>query len=145
MSAIIPKTIEKALGRGITMSRNKHISGYTLIELMVSVAIIGILAGIAVPVYNSYISLSASSAGTENVATLRLFQENYRLEMDTYLAGTHTAGAASSVLTTNLNWDPDDNDKYTYTVTPGTTGNIATSLTITATCDLCENPIVDGN
>jgi len=123
----------------------KNNSGYTLIELMVTVAVIGILAGIAIPSYNGYIKSTAESAGRHNIDTLRIFEENYRIEYGNYLAGTHTAGSASSVLTTNLGWKPDDNAVYSYTVTSGSTGNIATSLTITATCDLCQAPIVTGN
>lgn len=127
------------------MILQKNNSGYTLIELMVTVGVIGILAGIAIPSYNGYIKSTAESVGRDNIDTLRLFEENYRIEYGNYLAGTHTAGSASSILTTNLGWNPEDENMYTYTVTSGSTGNIATSLTITATCDLCQAPIVKGN
>ncbi len=127
------------------MTPQSKISGFTLIELMIAVGIIGILAGIAIPSYNGYVSTGAASTGFNNAETLRGFEENYMLEMNTYLAGTHTAGAASSVLMTSLNWQPNDKGRYTYIVSAGTTGDIATSLTITVTCAECISPIVTGN
>ena len=90
--------------------------GFTLVELMIVVAIIGILSMIAIPTYNNYINTTCMSTAGANLQTLRTFEENYNIEFGNYLAGTHTAGDATSTLMTGLHWDPDDNGEYTYKV-----------------------------
>ena len=57
------------------------IQGFTLIELMITVAIIGILAGIAIPAYQDYVRQGKVAEATSNLADLRIkmeqsFQDN---------------------------------------------------------------------
>ncbi|MBU3952264.1 MAG: prepilin-type N-terminal cleavage/methylation domain-containing protein [Proteobacteria bacterium] len=58
--------------------------GFTLIELMIVVAIIGILAAIAIPNFMSYQCKAKQSKAKSNLGTLRTNQEAYKAEFDTY-------------------------------------------------------------
>ena len=59
--------------------------GFTLVELMIVVAIIGILAAIAVPSYNDYLTRGRIPDATSNLATKRVQMEQYFQDNRTYL------------------------------------------------------------
>ncbi|MBW2622799.1 MAG: prepilin-type N-terminal cleavage/methylation domain-containing protein [Deltaproteobacteria bacterium] len=60
--------------------------GFTLIELMIVVAIIGILAAIAIPQFNSYRRKAQDSAAKSALKNLATAQENYYATENTYTA-----------------------------------------------------------
>lgn len=55
----------------------KHNRGFTLIELMVVIAILGVLAAIAVPQYNGYVLKSKLTEGFNNLSDLRTRLEQF--------------------------------------------------------------------
>lgn len=75
------------------MSRNK---GFTLIELMIVVAIVGILAGIALPMYTDYVKRGKVQEATANLSDMRVKLEQFYQDNRTYV-GACTAGSASAV------------------------------------------------
>lgn len=69
--------------------------GFTLVELMVVVAIIGILAGIAYPSYQSYMRKSRRADGRAALIALQLEQEKFRANCPSYAANLGTPVAAT--------------------------------------------------
>lgn len=59
-------------------------SGFSLIELMVTVAIAGILASIAVPAYTDYVTRGRIPDATSNLAVKRVQMEQYFQDNKTY-------------------------------------------------------------
>ena len=85
----------------------KKQSGFTLIELMIVVAIIAILAAIAIPAYNNYISESRASKSTENydVARRAIAAEFKKFAAESARTGqTMAARIAARPATTASEW-----------------------------------------
>ncbi|WP_277206623.1 pilin [Vibrio misgurnus] len=63
---------------------NKLQQGFTLIELMIVVAIIGILSAIAVPAYKSYVTKSELATGVSTLRSLLTNIDMHQQEKGTY-------------------------------------------------------------
>lgn len=71
------------------MSRARAAGGFTLIELMITVAVVAVLAAIALPAYQGYLQRAAraeaKAALLENAGFLeRNFSESYRYHQDSH-------------------------------------------------------------
>jgi type IV pilus assembly protein PilE len=62
-------------------------AGFTLIEMMIVVVIVGILAAIALPSYSEYVTRSKIIDGTTKLGDFRAQMEKYFLDNRTYLNG----------------------------------------------------------
>ncbi len=58
--------------------------GYTLIELMIVVAIVGILAAVAIPSFQSYLQRSRTTEAVVFLGEIKQRQESYRAEFGQY-------------------------------------------------------------
>ena len=67
-----------------TILRNKLVRGFTLIEVMITVAVIAIIAAVALPAYFDYITRSRLVEARSNLADMRTRMEQYFLDNRAY-------------------------------------------------------------
>lgn len=94
--------------------------GFTLVELMIVVAIVGILASIAVPAYSNYVLRGKLTEAMTELAAMRVKLEQYYQDSRTY-AGGCAAGTVAPL--------PSGTKYFTYTCPTLTTS----AFTVTAT------------
>ncbi|MBC8187836.1 MAG: prepilin-type N-terminal cleavage/methylation domain-containing protein [Proteobacteria bacterium] len=126
----------------------KSNKGFTLIELMIVVAIIGILAAIAIPNFLRFQLKSKSSEGKVNIAAIRTAEESYLAEFGVYIAATASPAVAATtqkvpfvdagVAGTNfdtLGWAPEGQVFFQYVSAIGA-GATVSAYSISAQADI---------
>lgn len=95
-------------------------SGFTLIELMIVIAIVAILAAVALPAYNSYVTRGRIPEATANLAAKRVKMEQYFQDNRTYLPPSGSTNAGDDDTTTSQYFDfsaKDDSNAETRSTT----------------------------
>jgi len=88
---------------GRRFPRKQARSGYSLIELMIVVAILGILAATAAPAFMGYIQRSRTGEAVEFLGAIKLRQEAYRAEFGQY---AQVGGYTTPLATGADGWAP---------------------------------------
>jgi len=101
------------------MLRRRKNQGFTLIELMIVVAIVGILAAIAIPNFIGMQKRAKTTEAKSNLGELWTLEEAYRAESDTYVqpSGTLAPGTYDGTVGwAELGYYPKGTTRYGYSV-----------------------------
>ncbi len=109
--------------------------GFTLIEVMIVVAIIGILSAIAYPSYQNYVLRAKRSAAQQFMLDISSREQQYLLDARLYTATLGTGGLNMTVST-------DVSPNYTFAIA---VDNAAAPPTFTITATAIGSQLTDGN
>jgi type IV pilus assembly protein PilA len=139
----------------MNMFRNQR--GFTLIELVVVVIIIGVLAAASVPIYRGYIKKATLSEGRSVVGAIANAQKIYYTEYNTVWAVTPSTGFNATLgidITSNryfnmfdvtrTNAGPGASSAYIATAT-GLAGTDASGIFVTVTQVMNSFPTITDN
>ncbi|MFZ3018807.1 MAG: prepilin-type N-terminal cleavage/methylation domain-containing protein [Gallionella sp.] len=130
--------------------------GFTLIELMIVVAIIGILAAVAIPAYSNYTKKAKFTEVTQGTQAIKIAVEGCASEYGTVAACAESSGGVGADVGTfgkyGTSIDIQNNgvitatgnaqvDSHTYTLTPAYSSLSGVSWTASGSCltaNLCK-------
>jgi type IV pilus assembly protein PilE len=100
--------------------KNRTHLGFTLIEMMIVVAIVGILAALAYPSYTQQVLKGRRAEGRTALASLLQQQERYLTQSNTYLAfTTNAAGVATPSTAPFKTWSGNNLANSAYLMSAG--------------------------
>jgi len=103
------------------MIRSHRPAGFTIVELMITLAIVFTVAAIAIPVYRGYLAEGHYGVMRTNMHDMRIMLEDFRLDNGNYgVPGTQfneDTNAGVAQISAQYGWNPSgDIGGYTYTV-----------------------------
>jgi type IV pilus assembly protein PilE len=102
---------------GLVLLRKQRAAGFTLVELLVSIAVVAIIGAIAFPSYQDQMRKGRRAAAQAFLVEMASREQQYLLDARTYAVG------ATAIAALNLTVPPDVAPFYTVTVEPAAATN----------------------
>ena len=129
------------------LTKLKNRKGFTLIELMIVVAIIAILAAIALPQYKKFQLKAKTAEAKTNLGAIRTAEEAYSAENDVYVLAAVYPDAADSEKNAwtsgnalgfdSIGFEPAGEVRYSYAIgTSANSGGSGTNAVTTGSVDI---------
>ena len=124
------------------MKQHIKSKGFTLIELMITVAIVAILAAVALPSYRNYFIRAARVQAQTELLELASMQEKIYLNSNAYTANVATAYTGTAAGGLGRTSGTTQDARYVLSLTLGTGSQ---SFVLTATPGAGTQQVGDGN
>jgi len=91
-----PKTLASAASASRTKVSWRPHRGFTLLDLLIAISIVGILAGIALPSYTAYVDRARRAEGRTTMLDAAQFMQRFYAANNTYVGATLPTGLQRS-------------------------------------------------
>lgn len=121
----------------------KKQQGFTLIELMIVVAVIGVLSAIAIPAYQNYVKKGALGSALSTATALKTPIETYIAESGSFPSNANLSGAIPAFSLGDITLTPGSNQDGTVEVELTSTAASGAKITLSKSGGLwgCANSL----